>query len=168
MVLGQLRRVLRAEAENGGVRVTKWLGDGAMLSGIGAPAVLGCAASIRDVISEQGRLPIRGGICEGRVIMFEGADYVGAAVNVAAGLCASAEAGQLLTTARTASCARAGLVAVAVGRRPIPGLAADVDVVALERLRSARSSAGSAPMASSARPGPSRSQAGRLRARAAR
>lgn len=156
-VIAHLRSTIRSAAQSSGVRVTKWLGDGAMLSGIGAPVVLGCAASIRDVISEQGRLPIRGGICEGRAIMFEGNDYVGAAVNVAAGLCASAEPGQLLTTARTASGATAGLLAVGVGLTPIPSLVADVNVVALERFCAARSSVESASMGASPRSGSSSS-----------
>ncbi len=69
------------------MRVTKWLGDGAMLSGVEATAVIGCAASVRDVLVTDGRLALRGGICEGKVIMFEGDDYIGAAVNVAARLC---------------------------------------------------------------------------------
>src|SRR3954462_8579109 len=70
-VLGHLRAVLRAEAEDAGVRVTKWLGDGAMLSGIDATAVIGCAASVREVLLTDGRLSLRGVICEGKVIMFE-------------------------------------------------------------------------------------------------
>jgi adenylate cyclase len=76
-VLGHLRAVLRAEAENSGVRVTKWLGDGAMLSGVDATAVITCAAEVRDVVQSDGRLALRGGICEGKVIMFEGDDYIG-------------------------------------------------------------------------------------------
>ena len=99
-VLGHLRAVLRAEAEDAGVRVTKWLGDGAMLSGVDATAVIGCAASVRDVLLTDGRLALRGGICEGKVIMFEGDDYIGAAVNVAARLCSEAAPGQLLDQRR--------------------------------------------------------------------
>src|SRR3954454_17925553 len=80
-VLGHLRAVLRAEAENAGVRVTTWLGDRAMLSGGDAGAVIACAASVRDVLQTDGRLALRGGVCTGKVIMFEGADYIRAAVN---------------------------------------------------------------------------------------
>src|SRR4051812_49096834 len=98
-VLGHLRAVLRAEAENSGVRVTKWLGDGAMLSGVDAGAVIACAARVRDVLQTDGRLQLRGGVCTGKVIMFEGDDYIGAAVNVAARLCSEASRGQLLLTA---------------------------------------------------------------------
>src|SRR6195952_4091716 len=95
-VLGHLRAVLRAEAENHGVRVTKWLGDGAMLSCLEAEPVIRCAALVRDVLLTDGRLALRGGICQGNVIMFEGDDYIGAAVNVAARLCTKAAPGQLL------------------------------------------------------------------------
>src|SRR4051795_4957995 len=73
-VLGHLRAVLRAEAEHGGVRVTKWLGDGAMLSGVDATPVIACASTVRDVLHSDGRLALRGGICAGKVIMFEGDD----------------------------------------------------------------------------------------------
>jgi class 3 adenylate cyclase len=95
-VLARLRAVLRAEAERRGVRVTKWLGDGAMLSGIDADAVLACAAAVRDDVGREGPLAIRGGIAEGPVIMFEGDDYIGASVNLAARLCAAAKPGQIL------------------------------------------------------------------------
>lgn len=42
---------------------------------------------------------MRAGIVRGRVIMFEGDDYVGGAVNAAARLCRAARANQLLVAA---------------------------------------------------------------------
>src|SRR3954452_13922189 len=131
-VLGHLRAVLRAEAENSGVRVTKWLGDGAMLSGVEPGAVMGCAASVRDVLQTDGRLALRGGVCEGKVIMFEGDDYIGAAVNVAARLCALAKPGQLLLTGGTAPSVPAELAPVALGAITVPGVSQPIDVLALE------------------------------------
>src|SRR2546422_9869034 len=83
-VLARLRALLRAEAEERGVRLTKWLGDGAMLSGIDTAAVIDCSAAVRDAIAAEGPLALRGGIAEGPVIMFEGDDYIGASVNLAA------------------------------------------------------------------------------------
>jgi class 3 adenylate cyclase len=131
-VLGHLRAVLRAEAENSGVRVTKWLGDGAMLSGVDASAVIACAATVRDVLQTDGRLAVRGGICTGKVIMFEGDDYIGAAVNVAARLCAKASPGQLLLTAGTAEHVPDGLEPIALGKQPMSGLRQPIDVLVLE------------------------------------
>src|SRR3954470_2577691 len=121
-VLGHLRAVLRAEAESSGVRVTKWLGDGAMLSGVEAAGVIRCAATVRDVLQSDGRLALRGGICEGQVIMFEGDDYIGAAVNVAARLCARARPGQLLLSGGTAGAVPDELAPVALGPFTVPGV----------------------------------------------
>jgi class 3 adenylate cyclase len=131
-VLGQLRAVLRAQAENDGVRVTKWLGDGAMLSGVDAESVVACAAEVRDRLHRDGRLAVRGGICEGQVIMFEGDDYIGAAVNVAARLCARAAPGQLLVTGGVASSIPARLAPVPLGELTIEGISQVVDVLALD------------------------------------
>ena len=131
-VLGHLRAVLRAEAEDAGVRVTKWLGDGAMLSGIDATAVIGCAASVRDILVTDGRLALRGGICEGKVIMFEGDDYIGAAVNVAARLCSEAAPGQLLINGGAVAAAPAPLAPVALGAITVPGVSQSIDVYALD------------------------------------
>jgi adenylate cyclase len=134
-VLGHLRSVLRAEAENRGVRVTKWLGDGAMLSGVDAQAVIACAAFVRDVLQTDGRLALRGGICEGKVIMFEGDDYIGAAVNVAARLCSKAAPGQLLLTGATASSVPPELAPKALGAITVPGVSQPVEVLALDPAR---------------------------------
>jgi adenylate cyclase len=131
-VLGHLRAVLRAEAENHGVRVTKWLGDGAMLSGVDAGAVIRCAALVRDVLQSDGRLALRGGICEGHVIMFEGDDYIGAAVNVAAKLCSKAIPGQLLLTGGTKASVPPELTPVALGDLRVPGVSQPVEVLALD------------------------------------
>src|SRR4051794_4500263 len=131
-VLGHLRAVLRAEAESSGVRVTKWLGDGAMLSGVEAEPVIRCAAVVRDVLHNDGRLALRGGICQGKVIMFEGDDYIGAAVNVAARLCSRAAAGQLLLAGGTAPAVPPELAPVALGAITVPGVSQEIEVLALE------------------------------------
>ena len=132
-VLAHLRAVLRAQAEQGGVRVTKWLGDGAMLSGIEPGGVVDCASRVRDVLQADGQLALRGGICTGEVIMFEGDDYIGAAVNVAARLCSHARPGQLLLTARTAAAAVVqDLSPTALGSVNVPGVSLPVDVLALD------------------------------------
>jgi class 3 adenylate cyclase len=131
-VLGHLRAVLRAEAENHGVRVTKWLGDGAMLSGVEAGPVIRCAALVRDVLQTDGQLALRGGICEGQVIMFEGDDYIGAAVNVAARLCSKAVPGQLLLTGGSAPSVPEELAPVALGEMAVPGVSQPIEVLALD------------------------------------
>ena len=130
-VLAHLRYVLRARAEDRGVRVTKWLGDGAILSGVDAPAVVECALAVRDTMEREGRLSLRGGICAGPVIMFEGDDYIGAAVNVAARLCRPAAPGQILVAERLHGCG-AFPDATPLGAMAIDGVAKPIDVWALD------------------------------------
>src|SRR3954464_11969552 len=137
-VFGLLRAVLRGEAENCGVRVTKWLGDGAMLSGVDAAGVIGCAAGVRDVLQTAGRRALGGGIAGGKVIMFEGDDYIGAAVNVAARLCSLAKAGQLLLNGGTAAAVPAALAPVALGEITVPGVSQPIEVLALDAPAHAR------------------------------
>jgi class 3 adenylate cyclase len=131
-VLGHLRAVLRAQAEQSGVRVTKWLGDGAMLSGVEPAAVVECAAAVRDVLQTDGRLALRGGICSGEVIMFEGDDYIGASVNVAARLCSRAAPGQLLLAGGAAADGADHLHPNPLGEMTVPGVSQAVEVLALD------------------------------------
>jgi class 3 adenylate cyclase len=98
-VLEHLRATLRAAAERRGVRIAKWLGDGAMIAGVEAGPTLECAEAVRDTISASGPLALRGGIASGEAVVFEGDDYIGAAVNMAARLCDEARPGELLVAA---------------------------------------------------------------------
>src|SRR4051794_41945743 len=78
-VLGHLRAVLRAEAESSGVRGTKWLGDGAMLSGVEAGGGSRFAATVRGVLRSDGRRGLRGGNCGGQGILIHGDEDIRAA-----------------------------------------------------------------------------------------
>lgn len=91
-----LRSTVREIAPLFGVRVDKWLGDGVMLVGVEAEPLLGAAIAIAETFHQNARLPLRAGIASGRVIMLEGADYVGLAVNLAARLCDLAKPYELL------------------------------------------------------------------------
>jgi adenylate cyclase len=130
VVLGQLRSTLRRAAERRGVRITKWLGDGAMLSGVDPAAVIDCAVATRDALAASCPLALRGGIAQGDVIMFEGDDYVGAAVNAAARLCEMALPGQLLCAA-VADDAPSWVAVDPVGPMAISGLTRPVEVAEL-------------------------------------
>ena len=79
-----------------GVRVEKWLGDGVMLVGVDPEPLVGAALAIEQRHQKIGQLQLRGGIACGAVILLEGDDYVGRAVNLASRLCDVAEPGQLL------------------------------------------------------------------------
>jgi adenylate cyclase len=96
--LSAMRAATRASAEEYGVRIGKWLGDGAMLVGMEHDPVLQCALGIRDRLPAGSQPPLRGGVSTGPVVLFEGDDYVGWAVNIAARLCAAAAPWQILVS----------------------------------------------------------------------
>jgi class 3 adenylate cyclase len=96
--LGLLRTVLRESAAAHGVRVARWLRDGAMLSGIVSQDVVACSMVVRQRVAERGGLSVRGGLARGEVIMFEGDDYVGPPVDIAARLAELADRHQLLAS----------------------------------------------------------------------
>ncbi|HSL57998.1 MAG TPA: adenylate/guanylate cyclase domain-containing protein [Acidimicrobiales bacterium] len=96
-VLTLFRNAVRGVAGFNGVRVAKWLGDGAMLVSIETEPLIEAILEIERRIEASGSaLPLRAGIAEGEVILFEGDDYIGRAVNLAARLCDLAEPHQVL------------------------------------------------------------------------
>jgi adenylate cyclase len=97
--LVKLRASVRAAAPLFGVRVDKWLGDGVMLVGVDVEPVVAAVVAICNQMTEVGELQMRAGVATGPVIILEGDDYVGKAVNTAARLCDRADAGQILAAA---------------------------------------------------------------------
>lgn len=98
-VLAELRAGLREIAARRGVRVAKWLGDGAMLSSTSTASLVAMVVEIRHRL--RGTIPdlsVRVGMDAGPVIMFEGDDYIGRAVNLASRICHEATPDQVLAT----------------------------------------------------------------------
>ena len=91
-----LRSAVREVTPRFGVRVEKWLGDGAMLVGVDNQPVVAAVVAIEQRHARHGQLPLRAGIATGAVLLMEGDDYIGQAVNVAARLCDHAAAGEVL------------------------------------------------------------------------
>jgi class 3 adenylate cyclase len=104
-VLAGFRTRIREIAARRGVRVTKWLGDGAMLSSGDAPAVVAMVVELGATDPDLIPLQIRTGLAQGPVIMFEGDDYIGRPANVASRLCDLAAPGQVLAAREVASLA---------------------------------------------------------------
>jgi class 3 adenylate cyclase len=94
-VLTQFRSVARDVSARRGVRVGKWLGDGVMLVGI-EPAVIAAAAAELLCRFDGSGIDIHGGLASGPVLLFEGDDYIGRPVNLAARLCDAAGPGEVL------------------------------------------------------------------------
>ena len=99
-VLASFRNRVREIAARRGVRVTKWLGDGAMLSSTDTEPVVSMVIELGATERSLVPLSIRAGMAQGPVIMFEGDDYIGRAANVASRLCDSAAPTQVLATRR--------------------------------------------------------------------
>lgn len=128
--LQTLRATVREVAPLFGVRVEKWLGDGLMLVGVDSEPLVGAALAIEQRHSRLGQLELRGGIASGAVILLEGDDYVGRAVNLASRLCDIAGPGQLLAAAGDLELPE-WVVAAEHDPVVVKGMAGEVAVVAL-------------------------------------
>jgi adenylate cyclase len=103
IMLASFRTRVREIAARRGVRVTKWLGDGAMLSSGDTQAVVSMVLELGSFVPDAVPLELRSGLATGPVIMFEGDDYIGRATNVASRLCDAAAPGQVLATREVVS-----------------------------------------------------------------
>jgi class 3 adenylate cyclase len=94
-VLTRFRSVAREVAARRGVRVGKWLGDGVMLVGTAMGPTAAAAAELVARFHGSG-IDIHVGLASGEVLLFEGDDYIGRPVNLAARLCDAATEGEIL------------------------------------------------------------------------
>lgn len=95
-LLTRFRGLVRDIAARRGVRVAKWLGDGAMLVGVEEGPVVATVAEL-VLRSQTDGIDTHAGVASGTVLLFEGDDYVGRPANLAARLCDAAKPGQILT-----------------------------------------------------------------------
>src|SRR5690606_19530771 len=95
-VLTRFRSAARDVAARRGVRVGKWLGDGVMLVGTAPGATAAAAAELVARFHDSG-IDIHVGLADGEVLLFEGDDYIGRPVNLAARLCDAATEGEILS-----------------------------------------------------------------------
>jgi class 3 adenylate cyclase/YHS domain-containing protein len=97
-VLTAFRALLRDICSRRGVRIAKWLGDGAMLVCVDTRPLLETVLELHYVVTEVSgpvkTVSIRSGISSGDVILMEGDDYIGHCVNVASRLCDLAPASE--------------------------------------------------------------------------
>src|SRR5437868_5179737 len=126
-----LRASVREAAGAAGVRVDKWLGDGVMLVGVEPEPLVTAVIELQLHHETRGRLPLRGGIATGAVILLDGDDYVGRAVNLAARLCERAESDQILAAADDGLALPPGVHATSARSFHVKGFVRPVAVVAL-------------------------------------
>jgi adenylate cyclase len=128
-VLTRFRAIVRQVSSDHAVRVAKWLGDGAMFVGTEIAPVVACMLELTDRLEHTNvALPLRAGMAAGHVILFEGDDYVGGPINLAARLCDGAQPGEILATADVVEAIGDEFPAVPAGERLVPGLVQPVAV----------------------------------------
>lgn len=94
-LLQEFRHIARSVAAKRGVRVAKWLGDGVMIVSVDATAAIAFGAHLIHHFAETD-LKVRVGLASGIALLFEGDDYIGEPVNMAAKLCAVARQNEIL------------------------------------------------------------------------
>jgi class 3 adenylate cyclase len=91
-LLAAWRAVTRDVASETGVRIAKWLGDGCMIVAVSQHDAVTFALELQKRSGAAcAPLSIRVGMATGLALLFEGDDYIGTAVNMAARLCDAAE-----------------------------------------------------------------------------
>ena len=87
-LLSAFRAIVREVASERGVRIAKWLGDGCMIVAVDQADAIACTLELESSSAEVcSPLTLRAGIATGYALLFEGDDYIGSAVNMAARLC---------------------------------------------------------------------------------
>ena len=132
-VVTRFRAAVREIASEHAVRVDKWLGDGAMFVSTDDRRLLNALLELMGrVDNTEVALPLRAGASKGPVILLEGDDYVGGAVNLAARLCSAADPGELLATSPLVDAVPSWAEVVRVGALAVPGFVQRIDVVSIE------------------------------------
>jgi adenylate cyclase len=105
-VLSEFRQTTREVTGRRGVRAAKWLGDGVMLVGVETGPMV---ATVVELTARQAdtELGLHAGIASGSVLLFEGDDYIGQSVNLAARLADLAGKDEVLADGDTAAMAPA-------------------------------------------------------------
>lgn len=132
-LLARFRRIVREVAARRSVRIAKWLGDGAMLAGADTELVVLTVFDVDAEVTRDLELPLRSGLATGPVILFEGDDYIGGAVNLASRLSDLAGPAEVVSDVRTGELAREVATCESLGAVPVEGLAEPVEILRLRR-----------------------------------
>jgi len=131
-LLSSFRTAAREVASDRGVRVAKWLGDGCMLVAIEQRDAIAAALDLEHRAEELcDPLSVRVGIASGYALLFEGDDYVGSAVNLAARLCDATGANEVLMPADQVDALPEGIESQPYGWLELRGFPAPIQVVEL-------------------------------------
>ena len=133
-VLAAFRGIVRSLSPEHGTRVGKWLGDGVMFIGTEVTPIVETVLDLSEQMENANiALPLRIGVAAGKVIVFEGDDYIGMAINLASRLCDAAAPGEILVNDTVAEQLGDAFPVVSVGERHIPGIVTPVEVFRVRR-----------------------------------
>ena len=131
-VLSAFRAVAREVASDRGVRIAKWLGDGCMVVAMDHnDAVVFSLELQRRATAACEPLSMRAGISTGYALRFEGDDYIGTTVNLAARICDAAGRDEVLLPAEQAVDLPGGVSAQPHSELDLRGFPEPIQVVAL-------------------------------------
>jgi class 3 adenylate cyclase len=132
-LLSAFRSIVRDTASESGVRVAKWLGDGCMVVSVEQADAVAFTLALEHRSSDVcAPLALRAGIATGYALLFEGDDYIGSAVNLAARLCDIAKPFEVLMPTMHLERLPAGVVAVPHGEVELRGFPGPIEVVELD------------------------------------
>ena len=128
-VLAAFRAIVRGLSPDHGIRVGKWLGDGCMFVGTEVRPVVETVLDLTERMENASIvLPLRIGIAAGKVIVFEGDDFIGMPINLASRLCDAAGPGATMADAVALEGVGDDFPVVALGERVIPGIVTPIEV----------------------------------------
>jgi class 3 adenylate cyclase len=131
-VLGVFRAALRDICSRRAVRIAKWLGDGAMLVSTDTMPLVAATLEMTAAIDvAPDAVTMKCGVTTGTVILLEGDDYIGHAVNVAARLCDLAVGHEVLAVSSVVPELPPWAVVEAADQISVRGLEQPIDVVRL-------------------------------------
>jgi class 3 adenylate cyclase len=128
-VLAAFRAIVRGLSPDHGIRVGKWLGDGCMFVGTEVTPVVETVLDLTERMQDADIvLPLRIGIAAGKVIIFEGDDFIGMPINLASRLCDAAAPGEILANQDVIDGLDGDFPVVPLGERVIPGIVTPIEV----------------------------------------
>ncbi|MEI8238447.1 MAG: adenylate/guanylate cyclase domain-containing protein [Actinomycetota bacterium] len=131
-LLSAFRSLTREIASERGVRISKWLGDGCMIVSVEQENCIAFALELEERSAEVcAPLTLRVGIASGHALLFEGDDYIGSAVNMAARLCDAAGPHEVLLPTMQLERLPQGVTATEHGDLELRGFPGAISVVEL-------------------------------------
>lgn len=131
-ILSAFRTIVRSVASERGVRIAKWLGDGCMVVAVQQRDALEFVLDLEQRATDVCHpLTVRAGVATGPALLFEGDDYIGSAVNMAARLCDHAKGVEVLMPTMHIERLPAGVNAEAYGEIELRGFPGPINVVEL-------------------------------------